>query len=180
MIIETSNIHKVVGKGNSQSNQKGAALLISMLLLIAITVLGLSNLAGSNTNEIISSNMQQRSIGFQASESAIKSVWNTDELLLNTPLVPLHNPPAVTQPRYTEYDQTKVDIEAQVSMQYCGEDNVLVGNSLSADESAPKLAAQIFDVHGLATIANSNVNTHHQQRGYLIRPVSGRQGNCPA
>lgn len=164
---------------NLRNAQNGSALLVSLLLLVAITIIGLSSLSGTATNEIIAANMQQKSIGFQASESSIKSVWNMTSLLNNTPASPLNDPPAVSLTRNTEYDQAKVDVDGSVSVQYCGEDLLPVGNSLSADESALKLAAQIFDVHGVATIASTNVHTDHLQRGYVVRPVSGRTGNCP-
>ncbi len=169
-------IHQRVKLNRTQS---GAALLISMILLIAITVLGLSNLTLVNTNEIISSNMHQKSIGFQASESAIKSVWVTNKLLDNTPVVPLINPPATTLLLNSEYDQAKVDLNASVSIQFCGENGTVTGINLSADESAPQFAAQIFDVNGIASITNSNMNSHNMQKGYIIRPKSGRLGNCP-
>ncbi|MDO6459198.1 hypothetical protein Q4485_00655 [Granulosicoccaceae sp. 1_MG-2023] len=160
--------------------EQGSALLISLLLLVAISVIGLSSLAGTATNEIIASNMHQRSIGFQASESAIRSVWTMKDLLENTPETPLNDPPAQSISMSTEFDQGPVDIEATAKVQYCGENSLPVGHSLSADESSMKLAAQIFNVNGVATIDSTNVNTDHLQRGYIVRPESGRTGNCPA
>lgn len=165
---------------HTRSRQQGSALLVSLLLLVAIAVIGLSSLAGTATNEMIASNMHQRSIGFQASESAIRSVWTMKNLLDNTPASPLHDPPAQTITMADQFDQGPVDIEASAQVQYCGENALPVGHSLSADESSMKLAAQIFNVNGIATIDSTNVNTNHLQRGYIVRPVSGRTGNCPA
>ena len=164
----------------NRSTQQGSALLVSLLLLVAIAVIGLSSLAGTATNEMIASNMHQRSIGFQASESAIRSVWTMKDLLDNTPATPLNDPPAQTITMATDFDQGPVDIDASAQVQYCGENALPVGHSLSADESSMKLAAQIFNVNGIAAIHSTNVNTNHLQRGYIVRPVSGRTGNCPA
>ncbi len=159
--------------------QRGSALLVSLLLLVAIAVIGLSSLSGTATNEMIASNMHQKSVGFQVSESAIRSVWTMQDLLSNTPATPLDNPPAISLARNTEFDQAKIDIDASASIQYCGENLIPEGSSLSADESSIKLAAQIFDVHGIASISSSKVSSDHLQRGYIVRPASGRQGNCP-
>ncbi len=160
--------------------QQGAALIIGMILLIAITILGLTNLSLVNLNEVISSNMHRKAIGFQASESAIQSAWDTRIILNSIPLTPLNNPPATSLARNTEYDQPKVDIDAEVTIQYCGESNVFPGYNLNADETAAKLVAQIFDLNGIASINNSNVNNHHVKRGFIARPTSNRKGNCPS
>jgi type IV pilus assembly protein PilX len=160
--------------------QQGAVLMVSLILLVAITVIGLSSLRGTATNELITSNMHQKSISFQVSESLISGVWDMKSLLDSTAGKALHDPIAETAYKNTEFDQPKVDLEASSSIQYCGENNLPIGSSLSSDESAFKLAAQVFDVHGLSSIASSNVVTDHLQRGYVVRPVTGRTGNCPA
>lgn len=158
--------------------EQGSVLLVSLMLLVAIAIFGLSTLKGTATNELIAGNMHQRTIGFQASESAIKSLWTTSGLLNNTPNEPLNDPPAQELLFNNEFDQLKIDLNVKTTVQFCGEDLIPFGTSLNSDQSTNKLAAQIFDVHGIAEIDSTRVKTDHLRRGYVIRPHSGRTGNC--
>lgn len=54
--------------------QRGAALLVVLLLLLVVTVLGLSSLRSTVMEERMSANMFDRSLGFQAAESALREV----------------------------------------------------------------------------------------------------------
>ncbi len=173
-----SNLHCSQTGFGFKRKEKGSVLLVSLMLLVAIAIFGLSTLQGTATNEMIAGNMHQRTIGFQASESAIKAVWTPAGLLENTPDFPLNDPPMQQQHYATEFDQLKVDLEVMATVQFCGEDSIPFGTSLSSDQSTSKLAAQVFDVHGIAEIDNTRVKTDHLGRGYLIRLQSGRTGNC--
>lgn len=158
--------------------ERGSVLLVSLMLLVAIAIFGLSTLKGTATNELIAGNMHQRTIGFQASESAIKSLWTTAGLLDNTPTNPLNDPPKQELLFNEQFDQAKVNLNVKTTVQFCGEDPIPFGTSLSSDQSTNKLAAQVFDLHGIAEIDSTRVKTDHLRRGYLIRPLSGRTGNC--
>lgn len=161
-----------------KGRERGSVLLVSLMLLVAIAIFGLSTLKGTATNEMIAGNMHQRTIGFQASESAIKFYWTTSGLLDNTPSEPLNDPPKQDLSFNEEFNQENVSLDVTTTVQFCGEDPIPFGTSLSSDQSTSKLAAQIFDVHGIAKIDSSMVKTNHLRRGYLIRPQSGRTGNC--
>ena len=169
--------HKAIA---NRKRQGGSALLISLLLLVAIAIIGLSSLSGTATNEIIASNMQQKSIGFQAAESAIRSIEDWPTLANNLPATPLNNPPAVSFARGTEYDQPKVDVDASVTFQYCGE-QMPIGASLSASEGVgeTRFMDQVFDIRGMASINNSNVNSDHLVRVRKQHFETNRTGNCP-
>lgn len=51
--------------------QKGAALLISLIMLLIATIAGLASIRGTSVQERMSANMYDRSIAFQAAEAAI-------------------------------------------------------------------------------------------------------------
>ncbi len=171
--------------------QQGVALAISLLLLVAMTILGVSTLSGTRLNEQITSNAQQKAITFEAAESAISTVWNASAMMNAVeqfPETPYNNPVEVERtdlsPQLSDnYDQivgTKkvVDIAAEVSIQYCGESALPEGSSLSADESKLQMVGLLFDINGEASIDNSRSKSDHLQRGRLVRPKSGRTGNC--
>jgi len=171
--------------------QRGVALAVSLLLLVAMTIIGVSTLTGTRLNEQITGNAQQKAIAFEAAESAISSVWDSKDLMAsveNFPLSPYDNPAVVNRDDLdsalsSNFDQTygeksAVDIEAEVSIQYCGETSRPEGTSLSADESGLQLVGVLFDVNGNASIKNSKTRSDHLQRARISRPKSGRGGNC--
>lgn len=61
-------------------NQQGAALVISLLMLLILTLLGVSGMQGTVLQERMASNTRDRSIAFQAAESAMRDA----EAFLNT------------------------------------------------------------------------------------------------
>jgi len=55
----------------SFSKQSGAALFISLIMLLALTVIGLSAASRSNLQERMASNMHIKNLAFNAAESAV-------------------------------------------------------------------------------------------------------------
>ncbi len=165
--------------------QKGMALAISLIFLVIITILGVSNMRATTMNETIASNSQQKSITFQVAESVIEGMWDTGYMMTNTPETPFDDPPAQMldddkngTPFAGMFDAGAGAIDASGSIQYCGEDFKLVGYQLSADESSPAFVAHIYSIRGIGEIAAANTYAEHDQRGYLVRPETGRSGNC--
>lgn len=55
----------------TKTNQKGAVLVSSMILLLILTTIGLSSIQTSNLDIQISTNVQDRNIAFQLAESVL-------------------------------------------------------------------------------------------------------------
>ena len=51
--------------------QKGAVLIVSLMILLVLTVLGISGLSGASLQERMAHNFQQALVAFQSAESAI-------------------------------------------------------------------------------------------------------------
>lgn len=175
----------------SADKQQGVALAVSLLLLVAMTIIGVSTLTGTRLNEQVASNAQQKAITFEAAESAISTVWDAEEMMKAVelfPVTPYHNPSAVEGADLdvdlsANFDQThggmiSVDIAADISIKYCGESVLPEGSSLSADESKLQMVGLLFDINGDASISNSKARSNHLQRGILVRPKSGRTAEC--
>lgn len=171
--------------------QQGIALAVSLIFLVLITIIGVSSMRGTTMNELMSANAQQKSITFQIAESVIEGVWDTGYILENTP-TDLTNPPADTLTTDKEnvvfntmFDipahgaSAAIDVTASATLQYCGEDFKLLGYQQSADESIPAFVAQIYSIHGIGQLTAANASANHDQRGYMVRPETGRTGNCP-
>ncbi len=176
---------------NPVNRQRGLALVVSLVLLVAMTIIGVATLKSTRLNEKISGNAQQKAISFEAAESAIATMWDAQSLTSTLEQIPngIFNNPLPVVPAgladqlSADFDQTNehgvsVDIDAGVTVQYCGELALPAGTGASADESEVQLQGIVFDVNGFASIAGSNARSDHIQRGYVIRPKTGRTGNC--
>lgn len=53
--------------------QTGAALLVALIMLLISTLIGLASIRGTTLNEKMSSNMYDRSLSYQAAESALRA-----------------------------------------------------------------------------------------------------------
>lgn len=60
--------------------QRGVTLVVALMLLIAVTLLGLASMRGTGMQERMSANLYDRAIAFQAAESALREA----ETLLNS------------------------------------------------------------------------------------------------
>ena len=183
---------RTIGKGCLPAHrEQGVALVISLVLLVTMTILGVTTLSGTRLNEKRIANAQQKSIAFEVAESAIASVWDRTSLTtaitsdsadggddpgavlsadsdtgLNTDFNHLH-------------DGKGMAVEGELSVQYCGE-TIPMGSSQSADESDVQLVFMLIDVNSVARIANTSTRADHVQRGAVTSVKTNRTGNCPA
>lgn len=177
--------------GATRSSQSGVALAISLILLVAMTILGVATLSGTRLNEKITSNAQQKAVAFEVAESALESVSNDSDVLMDAirPKAgsPLNDPDATSDDQRnaeisTSFDQlvgsVGTDIKGSVTIQYCGE-GVPVGSSLSVDESGPAtMVSYLIDVNGIAEIKNSATRADHLKRVSNTGPRIGLTGKC--
>ncbi len=59
---------------NMKNRQQGVVLIISLLILMVMTLIGISAISNTSMEERMSSNFQQSMVAFQASESTIQNV----------------------------------------------------------------------------------------------------------
>ncbi len=175
----------------SRQSQSGAALAISLILMLVMTTLGVTALNGTRIAEKVSSNAQQKTITYETAESAINSVIASDDYpdYRNQARSEFENPPPLLLPMTSgelteQLSQsnllgTSVDISADVSVQYCGE-VAPTETSLTAVLDTANIVGLIYDVRSVATISNSNARSDHVVR----EEYSGLQlfstGNCIA
>lgn len=75
-----------------RDSQVGSALIVSLVMLLLISLIGISSMQGTILQERMASNLQDRNIAFQASERALKvgENWladNANAAILNDRLV---------------------------------------------------------------------------------------------
>ncbi len=173
--------------------QRGLALVVSLVLLVISSLIAIATLSGSRLSERVAGNTQQKAIAFEAAESAV-------ELGFQQPLLYAILPRSSTGTRKSEaisvdeitdnlavdYDQTRdgfdgktVDIDGELTIQFCGETTVPRGTSLNVNLDDPtRTVGTILDVNGIARVAGSATLADHLQRGYLPGPPTGRSGSC--
>ena len=93
-------------------NQHGAILLIAMIMLLLLTIIGLSSMHGTSLQETMAGNMRDSSLALQAAEAALrqgenvvnkKFMTNTLDTLSGTPLSGTYSkfPGVTTAPAYS-------------------------------------------------------------------------------
>ncbi len=65
---------------NSLQNQQGVTLLVAMVILILVSLIGVTALKNASVEEQMSANLYQKNLTFQASESAVESTINDKNL----------------------------------------------------------------------------------------------------
>lgn len=58
---------------SSQKNQQGAALIVSLVILVAMTLLGITSMKGTSTELAMAGNLRESGLAFQAAEAGLRS-----------------------------------------------------------------------------------------------------------
>jgi len=64
--------HYIISSG-SLSQQRGAVLIVGLIMLLLMTIVGLSSIRGSNLQELMAGSMRDRHVSFQAAEAGLRS-----------------------------------------------------------------------------------------------------------
>lgn len=155
--------------------QSGAALAISLILLVAMTILGVATLNMTRIAERVSSNAQQKAIVFETAESVLNSISAADDFqdrLQASRTSNLEPDPVVQTQATTVLNSTldqenffgkSVDVTAEAEIQFCAE-KANSGSEMNADESENGPIGVQFDVRATSLIANSNAKANHVRR----------------
>lgn len=174
---------------NLNNKQSGAALAVSLILLVAMTILGVATLNSTRLAEKVSSNAQQKTIAFETAESALNAVRSSPDLevrLYQSLLAPALAPvPQVAESNAfgAELDQSNalgvtVDLTTDVTVQFCGE-YAKDGTELNEDQGgAPVNIGYAHDIRAVATIASSKAQSDNVLRAGGSGPKLGTVGTC--
>lgn len=66
---------------HSLQKQQGATLFVALIILVVVTLIGVTAMKNANVEEQMSSNLYQKNLTFQASESAVESTINNFALI---------------------------------------------------------------------------------------------------
>ena len=171
--------------------ERGVALAISLVLLVVMSIVGIATLSGTRLNEKVVSNAQQKAIAFAVAESAIESARDsvgTDGIFsvlgdggsvdVSAP-VPL----ASIATRLSGLDQSRdsnktTDVDAAVTVQYCGEGPPPAGTGMNADLSEAQFVGVLYDINGIARVTDSATRADHRARDRVANIRMGLSGSC--
>ena len=147
---------------NIQSTQQGFVLVIGLLMLVVITIVGVTAMSSTTSNERMTANTQFQTISFQAAESAINDVFDIPSMENAVPVYP-----NTLAPGANNYDVDvgggMIAVQAVSNIQFCGED-LSVGSEIPSGTEAA-LLDRVYDVRGTGSVASLNTQDQHMQRG---------------
>jgi len=139
---------------HSKQKQQGTTLFVALIILVVVSLIGVTAMKNANVEEQMASNLYQKNLTFQASESAVESTINNTALIQQamTANVPVVQNVPVPIPNTT----------ASVSYASAGA-GMVIGSSanlfsgmrlmITATGQMPALNARTVTVHGVVRLA---------------------------
>lgn len=148
--------------------QSGVVLVIGLLMLLVITMVGVTAMSGTSTNERMTANHQFQTLSFQAAESAIHDAFNVPSV---TPAMSDQNwrinPPANSYNVDIHGGSTNtIGVVAQANVQFCGE--IAPPQSDITISPAGNPMYQVYDIRGSGDVATLGSMETHMRRGGRI------------
>lgn len=140
----------------SPQQQRGMVLVLGLIMLLVITVLGVSALSTSNLEQRMAVNAQHSGVTFQAAESAILQTMNDTALLTQA----VNSGSAIT----TSYSTLAPNVSASTELT-SGSPTYQPGTSF-------KIGAYPFDIRGTATMSAVNATSEHLQGVRRMAPLA--------
>lgn len=142
-----------------KKQQDGAVLVISLVLLLVLTLMGVAGMNTSTMQERMAANAQNSNRAFQGAES---SVWSLLEQLYDNDLSMLRDSMKSADQKsdvvtYT-FDSAK-GITGSRQAKFLGEVIITSGSSMDASESSSQLKGYRYELKGTATMAGSGAGT---------------------
>lgn len=141
----------------SPNQQKGAALVVGLMILLLATFLAVASMNNANVQERMAANSQNVNLAFQAAESAVDEqvalVVGGDTSNISQ----AHSQYGLATPVWPtdSYDAGNADVTTNVEVRGMGEMTLSAGNSIDADESSVRLTGVRFEMHSTSTVAGS-------------------------
>ncbi|MCU7803192.1 MAG: hypothetical protein KZQ92_22575 [Candidatus Thiodiazotropha sp. (ex Lucinoma borealis)] len=158
----TQNTHRLQNQ-NRRQHQDGAALAVSLILLIIITLLSVSAMRSTNLDTKISVNHQFKEASFQAAESALAIVTGPAP----APQVPATptSPSVINVGYFTSSGVAhQADLSADLIMTYIGP-----SRAYKVSGFRPNALSHEYQANAIGTVDQSGTRTENSMRILLIR-----------
>lgn len=143
----------------SAHRERGATLIVSLIMLLVLTLIGISGMNTSVMQERMAVNSQNSNRAFQAAESTVRSLM--DEVYASN--LDLLRESMQNASGLSEKTDVTIDPDNGVSgsyqARYLGEVIVTSGSSMDADESSNQLKGFRYELEGEASMANTGASS---------------------
>ncbi len=151
-------------KLNPRQSQRGAALVVSLIMLLVLTILGVVGMSTATLELAMAGNMQYQNGAFEAADSVVEVELLRNDIAPQTVPGALPNIPANVGIEYRDADNRLV-ATASAGTSYMGQSGV-VGWQLGGTVS---FSAFHFEINGNAT-APQGATANHRQGFYVVGP----------
>ncbi|MBO6812532.1 MAG: PilX protein [Marinobacter sp.] len=136
--------------------QSGAALIVSLIVLLVLTLIGVAGMNSSVMQERMAVNSQNSNRAFQAAESTVSAL--TNQLMAND-LSMLRESMQNSSGESSVKTVTNLDsgngMTGNYQARFLGEIIITSGSSMNADESSTQLKGYRYELIGEASMANT-------------------------
>jgi len=137
----------------SRRNQRGVALVISLVFLLMLTILGITVMRTSSLEGRMAGNMQEVNRAFHAAESAVEHVFVDGSVFANLIY------PGATDQVTLDYPTTNPNTTVKVDVTYAAKKNKMPrARDRENIDSALNYGAAVFELRSDAT-TRANANT---------------------
>ena len=153
---------------NSFSKQQGVVLVIGLLMLLLITIVGVSAMSSTSSNERTTGNTQFSTVSFQAAESAIKRMFSRTEV--EPTVMDADNKITQANNFNVELNTSTASIAVNTTSEakFCGGDPMAINTSLGSGTGSPTPETLAFDVRGDSQIGGTGARENHLRSGSLL------------
>lgn len=148
-----------IPSSSSAKHQQGAVLIVSLVILIGMTLIGVASMGTSLVQEKMATNAQTSNVSFQAAESAVRGLIRN---VLSGEQTVLSNAMGTQQGEsgpVIEFELGDQTVDSSYQVTYMGVVALTSGGSLDADESATTLQAHRFDIAATGVVNSTNAQT---------------------
>lgn len=138
-------------------NQSGAVLVVSLIVLLVLTLLGVAGMNSSMMQERMAANAQHSNRAFQAAESAAGALL---EELLGGDLSKLQQSMVApdSMSATTTYSIGGSDVSTEYTARYLGEIIISSGSSMDANESTTLLKGYRYELSGTSEVSGNGAS----------------------
>ncbi len=144
--------------------QQGVVLVVGLLMLLIITIVGVTAMSDTTMNERMTANHQFQTLSFQAAESAIHDNFNVPSVVPSVMAVNWFVDPAPTNYNVDIKSGSPIAVQADASIQFCGEE-LPMGSGFCNGLAGGCDIDQVFDVRGEGQVSALGTQEQHLRRG---------------
>ncbi len=138
-------------------NQNGAVLVVSLIVLLVLTLLGVAGMNSSMMQERMAANAQHSNRAFQAAESAAGALM---QQLMDGDLGMLQQSMASadSMSNISAFSIGGADVDSEYAARYLGEIIINSGSSMDANESTTLLKGYRYELSGSSEITGNGAS----------------------